>query len=33
MLAQCLGLAVEGQVILLLAGFGKNEPHITVLSV
>jgi pyruvate kinase len=28
-----LGLAEKGQVILLLAGFGKGEPMITVLSV
>jgi pyruvate kinase len=28
-----LGLAQEGQTILLLAGFGKNEPMITVLPV
>ena len=28
-----LGLAEEGQIILLLAGFGKREPMITVLPV
>jgi pyruvate kinase len=32
-LVQELGLAQPGQVILLLAGFGKQEPTITVLSV
>jgi pyruvate kinase len=32
-LARELGLAAPGQVILLLAGFGKQEPMITVLTV
>jgi hypothetical protein len=32
-MARELGLADEGQVILLLAGFGKGEPSITVLPV
>jgi pyruvate kinase len=32
-LAVELGLAAEGEVILLLAGFGKNEPTVTVLTV
>lgn len=31
--ARSLGLASEGEVILLLSGFGKNEPMITVLTV
>jgi hypothetical protein len=27
-----MGLAEAGQAILLLAGFGKNEPQVTVLT-
>jgi hypothetical protein len=30
---RALGLADEGQTILLLAGFGKREPSVTVLPV
>jgi hypothetical protein len=32
-LVQQLGLAEVGQTILLLAGFGKEEPTITVLAI
>ncbi len=32
-LARELNLAIEGQVILLLSGFGKNEPMVAVLTV